>query len=84
MNKLVCFKHPHYVGNESPALSCKACCSIFITQIKAQNNAKVEEVTAAAKPTFDAKQWLEEKIQEARQAAVKKQNTAVRSSSELV
>ncbi len=80
MSKLVCFKHPRYVGHESPVLSCKACCSIFIAEIKLQNSLKAADTqnAAAATGTFDAKKWLDEKAQEARQA-VKKKSSVVHS-----
>lgn len=77
MNKLVCFKHPEYVGNESPVLSCKACCSIFIAEIKNQNNAHVEASKAKATARFDTKKWLEEKAKEARQAILNQANSRI-------
>lgn len=77
MSKLVCFKHPHYVGNDSPTLSCKACCSIFIMEIKRQNAAAQTDAVpsapvATANSSFDTKKWLEERAKEARQALNKK------------
>jgi hypothetical protein len=36
---LICFKHPAYDGSSTPALSCKVCCSLFISVIKERNTA---------------------------------------------
>jgi hypothetical protein len=37
MSKLICLHHPKYTGKDSPVLSCKTCCGIFIGQIKEEN-----------------------------------------------
>ncbi len=36
MNNLRCFKHPQYNANQSPDLSCKTCCSLFVSKIRAE------------------------------------------------
>ena len=48
MSKLICLQHPKYTGKDSPVLSCKTCCGIFIGQIKEENN-KGENATAPSK-----------------------------------
>lgn len=65
MQNVVCFKHPTYDGSSSPQLSCKACCGIFLTEIRRQN--------AAASATLDPMHWLEEKARQAREAVAKVQ-----------
>jgi hypothetical protein len=55
-----CFKHPQYVGEGTPVLSCKACCGIFISLIKAQN-AQAQASSAGKHP----QEWLAEKAREA-------------------
>ena len=37
MNNVVCIRHPLYHGEESPDLSCKTCCEIYIAQILAES-----------------------------------------------
>ena len=37
MSKLICLQHPKYAGKESPVLSCKTCCGIFVSQIREDN-----------------------------------------------
>jgi hypothetical protein len=32
--RIICFRHPHYDGKESPVLTCKTCCGIFVTSMK--------------------------------------------------
>jgi len=54
MGQVVCIRHPKYEGKESPVLSCKTCCSIFIAAIKAKQ------------PQQDINEWLEQKVREAR------------------
>jgi hypothetical protein len=55
MGRLVCILHPKYEGKESPVLSCKTCCGIFVAQIRAKQSAN-----------FDAARWMAEKAAEAR------------------
>jgi hypothetical protein len=43
MSKLICLAHPKYNGQDAPALSCKTCCGIFITQIKLDNENNMAE-----------------------------------------
>ena len=57
MHNLVCFKHPQYRGVDSPVLSCKTCCSIFIAAVKEQNAALSTELSPA--------DWLKGKEREA-------------------
>ena len=61
MQNLVCFKHPEYRGDASPVLSCKACCGIFISEIKAQN-------LAANGKVANPREWMERKAKEAEAA----------------
>lgn len=51
MEKLVCMFHPKYDGKNNPDLRCKACCSIFVANIK----------TSQAKRAADVAAWLEGK-----------------------
>jgi hypothetical protein len=32
--RLICFNHPQYNGKDSPVLTCKTCCGIFVTSMK--------------------------------------------------
>ena len=57
--KVICFKHPEYLGTSSPVLSCKTCCGIFVTEIKARN---------ASGQTQDTYRWIAEKKREAEDA----------------
>ncbi len=50
---IVCIRHKEYKGSESPTLSCKACCNIFIAAIKAKQPAD-----------FNPTEWLKEKAKE--------------------
>lgn len=61
MEKLavVCMRHPKYTGKDNPELRCKACCSIFVNRIKAQNEKRAMDVSA----------WLESKSQSHKSAA---------------
>lgn len=43
MSNLICMSHPKYNGKDSPVLSCKTCCSIFIQLIKIENTAHMDE-----------------------------------------
>lgn len=40
MAKVICFKHSYYDGKDSPELSCKVCCSLFINSIREKKKAK--------------------------------------------
>ncbi len=44
MAKVICFKHSYYNGKESPDLSCKVCCSLFINTIREKKKAKGKTV----------------------------------------
>lgn len=39
-SRIICFTHPHYTGHQSPTLTCKTCCGIFVTIMKAKIAAK--------------------------------------------
>jgi hypothetical protein len=55
MSRLVCLRHPKYLGTDAPILSCKACCAIFVDAIRrAREQAGIS----------DTYQWLEQKRQE--------------------
>ncbi len=62
MQNLVCFKHSEYRGDTAPSLSCKACCGIFISQIKEQNMAATGTITSP-------REWIEKKAKEAEAAS---------------
>lgn len=32
--ELICIKHPKYKGKTPPVLACKACCKIFLSEVK--------------------------------------------------
>ena len=57
MKNVYCFKHPEYRGASSPVISCKTCCSIYISVVKEQN--------AAEGAQLSPKDWLAEKAREA-------------------
>jgi hypothetical protein len=59
--KVICFRHPDYVGTSSPVLSCKTCCALFLAELKRQHAAK-------GSAQADASQWLDDKAREAREA----------------
>lgn len=60
MKNLYCFKHPEYRGEGSPILSCKTCCSIFISLIKEQN--------ASQQGSMAPRDWIAEKARKAQAA----------------
>ncbi len=64
MKKIVCFRHPQYNGISSPDLSCRTCCTHYIEKISLQN----DQQTSAAPNSFDASQWIENKIKDRRRA----------------
>lgn len=70
---LVCIKHPHYMGDENPDLSCKVCCSKFVARIRAEQAAKFETtwstVAQAAKPEFKPMKVSEAASQQSKRKA---------------
>lgn len=48
---LVCIKHPHYIGDSNPDLSCKICCSKFVARIRAEQAAKFETTWSSLSKT---------------------------------
>jgi hypothetical protein len=54
--KVICIRHPKYSGKESPVLSCKTCCGIFIAEIKARSTDG---------EIFQPAEWLDKKAKEA-------------------
>ena len=65
MNNLVCLQHPHYDGVAAPELSCKTCCSIFISKIK-ENNRKARGQ--------NTREWLDEKVKSKDRRSAEAQN----------
>jgi len=71
MARIYCFKHPSYDGNDSPVLSCKTCCGIFVATLKAQredqaklddNAAPAPAASVAEKPAANKiEQWFEQR-----------------------
>jgi asparagine synthetase A len=59
---VICFRHPRYDGKERPVLSCKTCCAIFISTIKAR-------VSEGQSVEFDPRAWLDDKRREAEEAS---------------
>jgi hypothetical protein len=62
MGTLHCIRHPEYVGEGSPVLSCKTCCSTFIAAIKVKAAAQRPQQSEQ-----DINEWLEQKVREARE-----------------
>ncbi len=56
MDNIVCIKHPEYVGEQAPVLSCKVCCAKYISVIKKVQMAKRQET--ALDVNADAKSGL--------------------------
>lgn len=56
---IVCIRHPHYTGSSSPVLTCKTCCSLYISAVKEKNHGSMstQEVDKEGN-------WLQEKKQE--------------------
>lgn len=48
---IVCFRHPKYLGDDDPDLSCKACCAAFVERLKAKT----------ASERTDISSWLDSK-----------------------
>jgi hypothetical protein len=63
--KVICFRHPDYVGSAAPVLSCKTCCSLFLAELKRQH---AEKGAAPVNPS----QWLDEKARQGREATTAK------------
>jgi hypothetical protein len=63
MENIICIRHPQYKGTDSPTLSCKTCCSIFLAEIKA----KQEQSPTG---TLSTQEWLATKMDEARRAVI--------------
>ena len=59
MAKIYCFRHPEYDGKDSPVLSCKTCCGIFVATLKSERDA-ASHVSENKKPD-SIEQWFEEK-----------------------
>ena len=53
---IVCIRHPHYTGSGSPVLTCKTCCSLYISVVKEKNYGS----DATESPAYE-KEWLNEK-----------------------
>jgi len=52
MARLVCLTHRDYDGKDAPQLTCKNCCSIYISEIKKLQVSK----------SVDTQYWVESKI----------------------
>jgi hypothetical protein len=52
MNNLICFSHRNYKGESGPDLTCKTCCGIFVARIRAEQNARFEELTVKMSAKF--------------------------------
>ena len=63
MENIICIRHPQYKGTDSPTLSCKTCCSIFLAEIKAQQE------TSPSK-ALSTQEWIATKMDEARRAVL--------------
>lgn len=59
MAKVFCFRHPQYDGSESPVLSCKTCCGIFVAAVKEQA-AKL----SSSDPEMNMSDWFNTKRQQ--------------------
>lgn len=53
--EVVCIRHPKYKGQGAPVLSCKACCGLYVAEIRAKQTQE-----------FEPTKWLEQKVEEAR------------------
>lgn len=64
---LVCIRHPQYQGKGSPDLTCKTCCSLYISIVKTRNStnsaANTSNLTTPNK-TPDETAWLKQKKSE--------------------
>jgi len=61
---MICFTHSEYNGSENPILSCKACCQIFLAAVKVRQATKQQS-------DLDQRQWMAEKVHQARTATAK-------------
>lgn len=52
MSNIACFKHPQYKGHSAPDLSCKTCCSMFVSRIREEQAAKFDKIQADAAESF--------------------------------
>jgi hypothetical protein len=46
-HRIICFTHRQYTGQESPILTCKVCCGIFVASMKAKIAAKESQLAAS-------------------------------------
>lgn len=46
MKPLICFKHPHYKGDKSPDLKCKACCAVFVQKVRMRSSQQTQDITS--------------------------------------
>jgi len=53
-NRVICFRHPHYDGKDSPILTCKTCCGIFVTAMKAKMVQKDSDKTPKVSPRSES------------------------------
>lgn len=51
--RLICFRHPQYDGKDSPVLTCKTCCGIFVTAMKAKLSQTEAEKSLKASGNLD-------------------------------
>jgi hypothetical protein len=50
-NKTICMKHPRFDGHQTPDLTCKACCSKFVSRIREEQAVMRSRLPSEAEPT---------------------------------